>query len=513
MVLFWLNTMIRYGDSCWIRAFLRILPFASLVFVASPSYVYGFHVQNCRYTASSSRVTSSHRPITTKILKSRAHHHYSINQKSMPCHRHRYHHATCTHAATSSSTTNLDEIYKNIQNIQSSLVPAIPLQKEPPQTFWKHFQLRFMIKEFLIGVQYMCKLHWLLILGSMLGRLWMFKSGLVDYTNLERILIELGPRPSISLYHGMENFVKVWMLRIFQPSQQVFFYGIVPLLEEIANRGVAQTIYRLVCRGDLWVLAWLSYTKYQFLSISYLSWSILSGIMDTYFIMQSSSDLWLSHKLIMSGLDWVGYTLFLPARFQLWKRAKTAFKKNNQQLKWEDICNMDSSYDERLSKDDDNRGEEDEQGGSPKTAAPGNDKIIRQSTSRSTRWYSSVAFGIAHYESSIPENVVSPFRMCISAQKCFGTFLSSFLIESRLAINRGTIWGCIGAHAAYNFFVSSFPSLTLLRMGLPPVLCSNLSLHDLLISFGVLFATHAVIQNLIVKALDQILERNFGSVS
>ena len=63
----------------------------------------------------------------------------------------------------------------------------------------------------------------------------------------------------------------------------------------------------------------------------------------------------------------------------------------------------------------------------------------------SSRYMSSLLFGIAHLGNPLPLQ-----QQYILLQKCFGTFASSFLIESRLFIQRRTVWCPIGAHIMFN---------------------------------------------------------------
>ena len=62
-----------------------------------------------------------------------------------------------------------------------------------------------------------------------------------------------------------------------------------------------------------------------------------------------------------------------------------------------------------------------------------------------SRLQASLSFGLGHLE-----NPLALHNQYIKLQKCIGTFVSSFLVESRLLMKRKTIWCPIGAHIFFN---------------------------------------------------------------
>ena len=64
------------------------------------------------------------------------------------------------------------------------------------------------------------------------------------------------------------------------------------------------------------------------------------------------------------------------------------------------------------------------------------------------RFQGSRVFGMVHIS-----NPLLLSQHYLHVQKCFGTFFSSFLIESRLVLYRKTLWPAIGAHVCYNTVV------------------------------------------------------------
>merc|ERR1712150_5337 len=76
------------------------------------------------------------------------------------------------------------------------------------------------------------------------------------------------------------------------------------------------------------------------------------------------------------------------------------------------------------------------------------DKKFQQSLLLGARVNGAFLFGFAHVSvGSVPLSLGLK-----SIQKGIGTFVSSMLVESRLAVLRKNIWAPIGAHMAFNMF-------------------------------------------------------------
>jgi hypothetical protein len=64
------------------------------------------------------------------------------------------------------------------------------------------------------------------------------------------------------------------------------------------------------------------------------------------------------------------------------------------------------------------------------------------------RVFGATAFGNAYGFSAVGK---VPLAIgVLTMQKCFGTFASSMIVESRLVSKRHNLWGAIGAHYAFN---------------------------------------------------------------
>ena len=80
------------------------------------------------------------------------------------------------------------------------------------------------------------------------------------------------------------------------------------------------------------------------------------------------------------------------------------------------------------------------------------DSTLRQSMLLAARLEGAKQFGLAHC--AVPGPVPLGFGLRM-VQKCIGTFLSSLLVESRLATQRRNLWAPIGAHVAFNTVVGN----------------------------------------------------------
>ena len=100
-------------------------------------------------------------------------------------------------------------------------------------------------------------------------------------------------------------------------------------------------------------------------------------------------------------------------------------------------------------------------------------------------------FGLAHCVS-----VNDGRGLAICLQKGIGTFMSSLLIESRLAHRRRTVWAAAGAHMAYNLVFSVFVPTTIVMTNLGLAVLAAPRPHQLLritVQFCGCFYVHRVL--------------------
>ena len=335
----------------------------------------------------------------------------------------------------------LHHSFGSIERLSRRVIPPIAKQKQSTSdlSIQDHFRPRFIAKEFIVGTKYMLHMYCWLILGSLIARNIAFYTPTLSPLPLNQ-LTDLVYESNLA--HSIEQFIK--QKCSFDGSEQglkeiIGSVVVSPIIEEISYRGIWQSIafltnwvviffFTLVCfemspiLGWLWLrLIWLGIFAAIFRAVKYKAA--------------------LMNVLPMIARDVIAQTLLCPPLLQIQKAAmdKKSFSTDIEKAKRFRISrfflkNCDSETSSRLQ------------------------STIGRYLNLLARWNGSMMFAAAHIGIPDMHNLVKNGRMLAIpsmwqyafAQKYIGTFVSSFLVESRLVVHRGTLWGAVGAHVAFN---------------------------------------------------------------
>jgi hypothetical protein len=330
------------------------------------------------------------------------------------------------------------------QSLPRRIVPPIPKQDTSHLTIQDHFRPCFIAKEFIIGAKYMTRLVCWLMLASLIARNISACLPILPTMGLEQ-LTDDAYQPHMRVLCSLEHFIKQkcgWI------TQGCFLKSITvgPIAEELAYRGLGQSIGFASNWAYLFVFAWVC-SKSPIFGLFWLLGTSLGSITTVVTALKKNSALMNLVPMISRILS--SEVILFPAHLQLLKMAKDQQQDNSPETSSADsnkprnngICKMVSTgYDTESS---------------TRLQA-----TVDRSLNLSARCFGSVMFAVAHL--GIPVSIKFPRTIAMVSglqyallQKYIGTFISSFLVESRLVVNRGTLWGAIGAHITFNTLVSS----------------------------------------------------------
>lgn len=318
---------------------------------------------------------------------------------------------------------------KGIQQFAGeTFLPPIPPQEIKHVTLRRQFQPAFIAREFLLGARCMLKAVPSLMVASVLVTII---RNLVLSATISAPLTTLGnPLRTVSQTSGLHRldtqakiFVKPYMSNL-----SIYYCVTSPAIEEICYRGVGHFVGGMSASVGLSLFAFFCRRLGPRIPFA----------LETLFLALHAVDVVSSGCHISQVAEYFAHVvqmaILVPAALEI-------AKKTRDEKEHPTDCVIS------------------EQGPAADTVETSTRSLA---ISRSARWYGATRFGAAHVSSG-RINVVTKVA---GIQKCVGTLCSSFLLESRLAVIRRTIWGSIGAHVTYN--LTSTPIYVVLMGVLSP---------------------------------------------
>jgi hypothetical protein len=353
--------------------------------------------------------------------------------------------------ATSSQLFSKSPWRKRLSNI----LPPISEQETQLTKISDHFRPQFVLQEFLIGVQYMFRVHGWITIGSFLGRNLIYEIFLPLSTNYKWLLQGSSFRPSIYDWPmHLDGFIKRvfylqlgldrWMNNnVLSPS---------PMFEEILYRGIGPMLYQFSIGMSFWCFSW--FCRWTMLGAPFLFLGY--WVSDLYLTLKTTS--WNAMILLyfLGGL--VADVLFyVPALIGIWATARKYHRHTNgtheviadsgTHMLTSDKASAESGGEpfirtlvNRIAKVVTGGADDDD---TPSSLVP----KLERSILMASFWMTSMSFGAAHIPMIPPKD---PLRQWLYVNKFFGTFVSSFCIERRLCLRRRSLWSAVGSHVAYN---------------------------------------------------------------
>lgn len=359
-------------------------------------------------------------------------------------------------------------------NLTDNFVPDIPVQDDPrivnnhPGLLTRlaaQLDPRFVAKEFLFGVRYMCQLLPLLAAGSIFGHMLLClislmttSSGTIGGAALQQTR---GVACLVSPYHMLEVEIKVVLAKVvlalrgitfteenancfLHPRAIIELMIITPIAEELSYRGVAQYIGKQYIRLQNLVRAYMLRGLGMNLTVAIevlIVWSVVVGSIASFVGRKPAlggESLFHLSPIIQSVIALVPF-LVMRRYVSLDSRSIAAVSGDkkadhiNESAVWRRTSKALRTTRRGLGKQPGNS-----------TSYSEVQESIERTASRYGRWYGAFMFGAAHGNGGP-----------LSLQKIFGTITSSLMVESRLVENRRTLWGAFGAHMMYNVSCSS----------------------------------------------------------
>jgi len=332
------------------------------------------------------------------------------------------------------------KVPRSVKAVVTRVVPPIPYQKET--LTWKdQFRPRFAAREFLLGASIMCRLFPILMAASLLATL-------VRLTFLSSLPVALMSESSVvnNVPHMMDAIAKLAISNVLKipPFSPVFTNLIGPTVEEISYRGFGHWLGSL--RTQWGLLFFCILCKWTTPAVA-LSWTVLAEVLALAQLSLSKA----LPRIVISAIQ-------IPAVLAIYKAFRVSKEKSKRQLVDNDDCDNqsiapflgDTPNSRRSGPLDHNALIARTLNTTNHTAADSMESIrplADRAVSWNARWVGALCFGRAHLGITHTDSV---FSQGMGTQKCIGTIVSSLLIESRLAMNRRTLWGAIGAHVTYN---------------------------------------------------------------
>lgn len=304
--------------------------------------------------------------------------------------------------------------WKPLETLQQHFFPPIPKQEQKHLTLLDQFNPKYIQQEFLLGIMYLVK-SFPCVLGAnvfvtpMISTVFtvLSKTG----TLCKQAVPPLKHACQMTILHDVGNFIVIK----FCPTRR--FLGdvvFIPMFEECGFRILAHGLGRF---SALMGLRFFIYSTRLFHN-THAAILLCGGLYAIWLVLLLQ---WSKGSLFLQATQILSLGVHAQLVFAMAvELIRTANNEPNGLLKAD---SMGCVVDEALS-----------------------NKVIQKAISFSGQWYGASEFAYGH----IP---IGPLTL---AQKVFGIqayvhFLcDSLLLKGRLAVNRQNIWGCIGAHMAWN---------------------------------------------------------------
>jgi len=344
---------------------------------------------------------------------------------------------------------------KKLASLSQALFPEIP-EESKQRSVLGQFEPAYVASEFMLGFDYMCRVSIFLIIPALLCTILRRSVLSAHLLPLAGSKMKLLNKP-VFLHVWESSFLEWIARRNFMPTPFAFRV-IKPVEEEIFYRGIGYALYHL---GNMCSLVVLGGAVRLSLGEIFLCWLLVNLPVQMVTFLAGSFDCDSFQQWFTGAVKLVAATLWLRAIFQLTEIKRKSVihtRKDDEGADEKSVssssCQPNPPYYLKLAV----------------AVATGKStipplhfqKTVSQTLSLLTRLECSRQFGLAHCD---PGPFWTDFGMK-NAQKCIGTFFSSLLVESRLAVRRKNLWAPIGAHVAYNFVISYALALLYLRLGL-----------------------------------------------
>lgn len=353
---------------------------------------------------------------------------------------------------------------KKFIQIREQIIPSIPPQDDLLENWTDHFRPRFVAREFLYGCRYMCQIYFYLLVVASLGH-FLRRSSLPLLLNKSwNLRLEDSDGP----FKHLEHYAKLGVDRLFGivgivDAQVIRSRSYGPIMEELAYRGLGQYIGSLLAVSSLGIISWTCHVQNRSFAIGVMS---MDALIHVACLRRHFWSLPLGYLGLQAWTACIQKLILLPAVVHLIRattpepnaddarntgldpknknRSQQGMTTNLPSLKKNLFSFFDLSHIWARHKPIETPSSSDVS----TTNQPNNcDRAITLAISRSARFFGAKEFGLAHgpIAGDVPWQLHWYFL-----QKSIGTFFSSLLVESRLVIQRRTLWGALGAHVAYN---------------------------------------------------------------
>lgn len=351
-------------------------------------------------------------------------------------------------ANTLSPSVKLYSIKKStVSSLTTKMFPPIPerqIHHHGNQTEWGVSALRsrirnqfnpgFVRSEFMLGFRYMSQRFKWLISASAIVHL--IRAGLLlPYHGVAET--EIVVKTFVTGFHAFESHFKQILVGAIPVPLQNFCFNLLlcPIVEEITYRGIVHSLWQIRFQFGLLYSAFMvrfnANVVYAQIALNALSLLNLKAFADRRIFASWVFIVFNVFELLVSLVP-------IPQLIKM-KQAEN-IGKEDLEINTTEEGGKRRSFSDKVVRTALNN--------STVLAPLDIDTNIQQSLLLGARVSGAFHFGLAHMSvGTVP--LPSGLR---SIQKGIGTFVSSMLVESRLAVLRKNLWAPIGAHMAYNMF-------------------------------------------------------------
>mmetsp|Transcript_5967 Transcript_5967/g.9435 ORF Transcript_5967/g.9435 Transcript_5967/m.9435 type:complete len:394 (+) Transcript_5967:132-1313(+) len=344
------------------------------------------------------------------------------------------------------SSTKLHIISKShISSFGRNIFPPIPertIDTESKLPKWSvaafksritnQFNPKFIRSEFMFGSRYMLhRVKWLFGASLICHRIRVGLLLPILGNYLPNVMINTHP----SRIHFFEMHVKKKCMMAFGKISSLKQLLSFCAIEEIAYRGIGHASFQIRFLINLSFNAWLLRRNIRLVQM-YLLFSSLTGLLTVK-----------QKRILFSDLVVLLFYLFrfmlvLTPTLELIKIKKLGIMVKEEEIELNSKTGTKHEVADQLVRTS--------LGNAAAFTPPEFEKMVQQSMTLGARVNGAFLFGMAH----MPYGVLPLATALKGIQKGIGTFISSLLVESRLAVLRKNLWAPIGAHVAFNMSVT-----------------------------------------------------------